>query len=314
MLKAIEEINTDIKKDIIIDQIMKSKGVYLLVSNPKVGKSMFALQLANSVLNGNPLFGLKVNASPVLYINTEEDGGQLVERSRLMNLDNKKRSLFVIDRNDNLTINWRDLEYNIKEFAEDEHGKLIIVDMLKDIKFSQEYDINSYQDISQKVIPEVRKYSDKYNVTILLIHHLNKQGKTLGSVGLNASVQGVIELHENKTDRNYLKLTTINRDFASLELDLKRNQDQSLSVCNTEEDEIPFELIQFIKYASKQREFDFICSDIVNSANIMMSPRRFGRLLNKCSKLLESEGVYITNNRSAEGRYYHCKFVEPEQE
>ena len=56
MLKLIEQ-DISIKKDIIINNIMKSKGVYLLVSNPKVGKSMLALQLSCSVINGTPFLG-----------------------------------------------------------------------------------------------------------------------------------------------------------------------------------------------------------------------------------------------------------------
>lgn len=53
-MKAFEELKETTKKDIIIDGIMMSKGVYLLVSNPEVGKSMFALQLFNSSINGKP--------------------------------------------------------------------------------------------------------------------------------------------------------------------------------------------------------------------------------------------------------------------
>ena len=62
---------------------MRSKGVYLLVSQPKVGKSMLALQLADSITNGKPFLGHKVIASPVLYISTESDFGQLQERLKI---------------------------------------------------------------------------------------------------------------------------------------------------------------------------------------------------------------------------------------
>ena len=80
MLKKIEDQDSSIKKDIIINGIMRSKGVYLLVSQPKVGKSMLALQLADSITNGKPFLGHKVIASPVLYISTESDFGQLQDR------------------------------------------------------------------------------------------------------------------------------------------------------------------------------------------------------------------------------------------
>ena len=41
-----------IKKDFIVDNLMKSKGLYCLVARPKVGKSLLALQLANSIATG----------------------------------------------------------------------------------------------------------------------------------------------------------------------------------------------------------------------------------------------------------------------
>lgn len=65
-MKAFEELKETTKKDIIIDEIMKFKGVYLLVSNPKVGKSMLALQLSYSIINGTPFLGYKVNLLPIL--------------------------------------------------------------------------------------------------------------------------------------------------------------------------------------------------------------------------------------------------------
>lgn len=98
MLKPIEKVDTSIKKDIIINNIMKSKGVYLLVSNPKVGKSMLALQLSCSVINGTPFLGQKVNHSPILYVTTESDAGQLKERLEFLELSAKNDSLFIIDR------------------------------------------------------------------------------------------------------------------------------------------------------------------------------------------------------------------------
>lgn len=51
-MKQINELNKSIKKDIIVENLMISNGVYLLVSHPKVGKSMFAQQLAFSLTTG----------------------------------------------------------------------------------------------------------------------------------------------------------------------------------------------------------------------------------------------------------------------
>ncbi|MCI8347632.1 MAG: site-specific integrase [Bacilli bacterium] len=44
------------------------------------------------------------------------------------------------------------MELDIKTFVEEHNGKLIILDMLKDIDFGVQYDINNYQDVSQQVL------------------------------------------------------------------------------------------------------------------------------------------------------------------
>ena len=59
-MKAFEELKETKKKDIIIDGIMSSKSVYLLVSKHKVGKSLFALQLANSIANKKAFLGCDI--------------------------------------------------------------------------------------------------------------------------------------------------------------------------------------------------------------------------------------------------------------
>ena len=61
----IEQLNIDIKKDNIIEGIMKSNGLYCLVAEPKVGKSFLALQIANSLTNNKEFLGFKVN--PLLF-------------------------------------------------------------------------------------------------------------------------------------------------------------------------------------------------------------------------------------------------------
>ena len=136
-MKAYEDLKESTKKDIIIDGLMRSKGVYLLVSNPKVGKSMLALQLSCSVINGTPFLGYKVNLSPVLYVTTESDKIQLKERLEFMELSSKKDSLFIIDRQNKANISLNDLEYDIKTFAEEYNGKLILICLKKILQMYQ---------------------------------------------------------------------------------------------------------------------------------------------------------------------------------
>ncbi len=85
-MKPIEELNIAIKKDNIIDGIMKSNGLYCLVAEPKVGKSFLALQLANSLVNNKQFLGFNTNPTSVLYVSTEISELQLKERLEITDI------------------------------------------------------------------------------------------------------------------------------------------------------------------------------------------------------------------------------------
>jgi len=311
-MKALEEIDINIKKDNIIDNIMKSKGLYCLVSNAKVGKSMLALQLSNSLVYGKQFLGHNTMSSPVLYISTESDSGQIMERIKTLGLTFPNDSFFIIDRNGKGKISIFDFEVDLLEFSKYKNGKFIIIDMLKDTDLGIEYDINSYQDVGQKLLPKLRSICEKYDVTILFTHHLNKRGTILGSTAFDAVVDGKLTLIENKNDKSLVRLNIINRDFPELNIQLKKSNNQIFNVINSIEDEdIDFNLIQLIKYASNHKDFEFTCTDIINKLNLITTPKRFGRLLNSNLDLLKKEGLIITKDRQSNSRNYIVHYEEP---
>ena len=138
-MKQLNEINKTIKKDIIVENLMISNGVYLLVSHPKVGKSMFAQQLAFSLTTGEDFLGLKVKPSHVLYVTTEGDLNQLDMRYNLMNLHPVIDKLHIVDHDDTPDFYIRDIECDIHQLASDGQKLFVIMDMLKDIKFDKIY-------------------------------------------------------------------------------------------------------------------------------------------------------------------------------
>ncbi len=312
-MKLIEELDTSTKKDIIIEGLMRSKGVYLLVSKPKVGKSMLALQLSYCLTNGLPFLGHKVIPSPVLYISTESDFGQLQDRYKTLGLTPKKDSLFIIDRDGKPNIRIFDHECEIADFAGDRTtNKLVIIDMLKDMDLGISYDINDFQDVAQKLMPKLRELCEKYNLTILFTHHLNKRNETLGSTAFDACIDGKITLFETRNNHNHLIMKVINRDFPGFDINLKRNENQTFKISNpVEDDELDENLIFFIKYASLKKNFEFTSTEIINDARLKTTPLRFGRMISSNMDLLRKEGLHITKNRTSDKRNYHCVYEEP---
>ena len=313
-MKQLNEINKTIKKDIIVENLMISNGVYLLVSHPKVGKSMFAQQLAFSLTTGEDFLGFKVNPSHVLYITTEGDINQLNDRFKLMNLKPNVNKLHIIDIDDIPDFYIRDIERDIYELTFDKEPLFIIMDMFKDIKFDTSYDLNNYQEINDVVFRKLKELCKKYNSTLLVTHHLNKRDETMGSVGLNADVSGIMKLKESKNNYNKLTLDYKGRDLGRLELNLKRNENQTFSVIDENtNDETDYNLLLFIKYAVAKKDFDYTISDILSKTNILLTPTQLGGLIQRNLQLLEKEGLHITSKRTANERLWHCSYEEPSE-
>ena len=313
-MKQINELNKSIKKDIIVENLMISNGVYLLVSHPKVGKSMFAQQLAFSLTTGEDFLGFKVNPSHVLYITTEGDINQLQDRFKLMNLKPNLDKLHIIDIDDIPDFYIRDIERDIHELTFDKEPLFIIMDMFKDIKFDTSYDLNNYQEINDVVFRKLKELCRKYNSTLLVTHHLNKRNETMGSVGLNADVSGIMKLKESKNNYNKLTLDYKCRDLGRLELNLKRNENQTFSVIDENtDDETDYNLLLFIKYAVAKKDFDYTISDILSKTNILLTPTQLGGLIQRNLQLFEKEGLHITSKRTANERLWHCSYEEPSE-
>ena len=313
-MKQINEINKSIKKDIIVENLMISNGVYLLVSHPKVAKSMFAQQLAFSLTTGEDFLGFKVNPSHVLYITTEGDINQLNDRFKLMNLKPNVNKLHIIDIDDIPDFYIRDIERDIYELTFDKEPLFIIMDIFKDIKFDTSYDLNNYQEINDVVFRKLKELCRKYNSTLLVTHHLNKRDETMGSVGLNVYVSGIIKLKESKNNYNKLTLDYKGRDLGRLQLNLKRNDNQTFSVIDENtNDETDYNLLLFIKYAVAKKDFDYTISDILSKTNILLTPTQLGGLIQRNLSLLEKEGLHITSKRTANERLWHCSYEEPSE-
>ncbi len=306
----IEQINIDIKKDNIIEGIMKSNGLYCLVAEPKVGKSFLALQIANSLTNNKEFLGFKVNPTPVLYISTELSSLQLKERLNITGYEFSHNSFFFLEKDSEHRLCLTDdLQLELKEFSEKYNGKFVIVDIMCGIDYGYELDINNYSDVMKKMFDKYRELSKKYNLTFLLVHHLNKEGKTLGSTGIDGNMNGILTLINNKDNTYTLKI--VNRDFEEQSLNLIKNDKLIFEVMKEDNTELDFNLSAFMRYVIKKKEIIFTPAEIVAELNLLITPSRFGRLLNSNIKRLEQEGIYVELNRTATSRNYKAKFIEP---
>lgn len=315
-MKTISEMRKDsTKKDFIVDNLMKSNGLYCLVARPKVGKSLLALELANSIATGTTFLGFKTNSSPILYISTEMDSGQLLDRIDKMNLNFNDNNFLLIEQNPNeRKLNLMDLQLQFQDFASEYNGRFVIVDMFSGIDLNGGYDLNNYQDIGQVVIPKFRELCKKYNFTILLVHHLNKNNTSLGSTAIDGSVDGKITLKQDPNIKNKIFLNYESRDYEGLDLVLKRDNNLRFQLSEVESEDLNYNILTFLNYAIKQKDFTFNASDITSKLNLQITPSAFGKLLNSNIDNLEKEGLHIEQRRTSTERIYTAKYEEPTYE
>lgn len=315
-MKTIKDFEEkDIKKDFIVDGLMKSNGIYCLLARPKVGKSFLALQLAKCIATKKEFLGMKTNFSPVLYISTEMDFSQLKSRVLQMECDFDETNFFFKEQEKGeRKLNLMDLQYDLQTFANVYNGKFIIIDMMCGVDLNQGFDLNNYQDIGQYVIPTYRELCIQYGFTILLIHHLNKKNTSLGSTAIDGGVDGKIILIEDNNIKNKFKFKYESRDYIGLELTLKRNSNMELEVSQMEYEDLNYNLTLFLNYAIKKKEFNFTVSDITSELKLNITPTVFGRLLQSNLETLKKEGLTIEMKRTANQRLYSAKYEEPNME
>lgn len=315
-MKTISEMRKEAtKKDFIVDNLMKSNGLYCLVARPKVGKSLLALQLANSIATGTTFLGFRTSPSPVLYISTEMNSTQIIDRIDKMDLNFNDENFVMIEQNPSeRKLNLMDLQIQFQDFANEYNGKFVVIDMFSGIDLNNGYDLNNYQDMGQVVIPKFRELCKKYNFTILLVHHLNKNNTSLGSTAIDGSVDGKITLKQDSNLKNKIIFNYESRDYEGLDLVLKRNNNLLFELSEVESDDLNYNILAFLNYAIKQKDFSFTASEITSKLNLQITPSAFGKLLNNNIDNLKKEGLHIEQKRTATERIYIANYEEPTYE
>ena len=257
------------------------------------------------MINNKQFLGFNTNPTSVLYVSTEISELQLKERLEITGYTFKPNLFFFVQKDEQHKLCIRnDLLLDLKEFSEDYNGRFVIIDIMCGIDYGYETDINNYSDVMKNMFDKYRELAKKYNLTFLLIHHLNKEGKTLGNTGIDGNMNGILTLINNKDTTYTLKI--INRDFEEQNLNLIRNDKLEFEIINEDNTELDFNLSAFMRYVINK----FTPAKIVAELNLLIPPSRLGRLLNSNIKRLEQEGIYVELNRTATSRNYKAKFID----
>ncbi|MDE5771024.1 MAG: helicase RepA family protein [Ruminococcus sp.] len=200
-------------------------GTYLFVGSPKVGKSFMMAQIAYHVSSGKPMWNNAVRKGTVLYLALEDDYRRLQERLyRMFGTETTSNLFFSVASN---SLNGGLIE-QLDGFIHEHHNtSLIIIDTLQKIRES-EGDTYSYSH-DYDIIAQLKAFSDKNNICLLLVHHTRKQkaddnfDTISGTNGLLGAADGAFVMYKSKRTDTDASIEISGRDQPDRKILIKRN-------------------------------------------------------------------------------------------
>ena len=147
-------------------------GLALFAGPSKAGKSWLTLWLCLQVAQGKPMWGREIEPHTVLYLSLEDTFNRL--QKRLLQLVGSEEAPERLVMQTECSSIGQGLEEQLVSFIyQHPDTGLIVIDTLQKVRSSDQN--NSMYASDYKEISALKALADKYNVCILLIHHLRKQ-------------------------------------------------------------------------------------------------------------------------------------------
>lgn len=209
-----------------------AEGLTIIAAEPKLGKSVLALNLALSVTTGRDFLGQPTEIGDVLYLQLEDTKRRTKQRGQRMGYteytthEAAKRLTIVTQAPRQHEGGTLYIEDWISRHPE---ARLIIIDTLQ--KFRKPVGNKQMYEADYECISQLHDLAVKHNVSIIIIHHTKKQEETniqnmiSGSQGIAGSVDGILLLYRpSKVVRDQAILLRRGRDIDDAEFLIQRNR------------------------------------------------------------------------------------------
>lgn len=226
-----------------VDKILP-QGVALLAGSPKAGKSFVTLEMAVGVATGGKcLSELDCTQGDVLYVGLEDSERRLKDRIHLMmegEIPDLSRIEFqTIDSGwigGNTGMEW------MEEWAtEVEDPRLIVIDTLRKAEPDLDEARNQYI-VEQEVMLRYKRFADRHNLTVLLVHHNNKTAddgdwlnRLSGTKGLTGGADTLLYIDYKRGEREgFLRIE--GRDVVADDLPIHKPRGRPFWIATTAPD------------------------------------------------------------------------------
>ena len=298
---------------------MREGSVNVLVAAQSSGKSQLALGLVKEMLKsqrGQAYLERGVRPCRILYLSTEMNRDIIAERLAEIGVDGRmagaRNRFFVYDKELTMEV----VEREVSECNPD----LVIIDIMGGLFIGEGLEINSY-DAFNTIVPKLRRLGK----TFLLIHHLNKQGKAMGSVGSLSAMDTRMEMTVTEHGGEegdyviYQHLHVYGKEVAEQHIDVAfryPNFEIATSESDMEEIDKPLsKLMQSVVLSEEGLEgtYQQIAAKCQLLERYQFNPKRLGSLLRMNADVLRKNQIFYETKKI--GGVYKLKiWYDPTEE
>ena len=287
------------------------QGLAIIGGSPKVGKSWLMLDWCVRIAKGEKIWNFPVTQGTTLYVSLEDTASRLQER--LLSVTDEAPNVFFT------TFSFKigeGLEEQIKNFvAEHPDTVLIVIDTFQMIRNTGS-EVSYASDYNE--VEVIKKLAEELKITILLVHHLRKQGDRdpfnmlSGTNGLAGGVDTMFVLDKSKRCSTNATLYCSGRDIEDREIELSFDKDSCTwnSVSDSSDNPemlLPDDIYQLIEFMKDISFFSGSNADFVERYNQFtgreIKANSLKRMMNHWKTELNESGV-IFRSRQSNGKKY----------
>lgn len=296
------------------------QGLYILGGAPKIGKSWLVLDWCIRIAKGKPIWDMDTTQGTTLYLCLEDTLQRVQHRVYCMSEEATPNAYFATA----VGTLADDLEEQISSFLLSHPDTVLVVvdtfQMVRGNTNDPSYG-SDYQDMQR-----LKRIADKYGITILLVHHLRKQGdrdpvnRLSGTTGISGAVDAVFVLDKKERSQNTALLVCTGRDIEYRELELRFSKERCVwdlvsDSAEHPEQLLPPELNAFLGYMKEVRFYSGGNTELSETFNMFsgsnIEPKRLKQLMNCSKEALRELGLTFRSYRSNGQRLVEVRYVEP---
>ena len=296
------------------------QGLSILGGAPKIGKSWMMLDLCIRVAKGESLWGMETKQGTTLYLCLEDTLRRIQYRLNCITEEVPAAAYFTTASGTLAD----DLEAQILQFIRQHPDTVLVVidtfQMIRSNSNEPSYG-GDYEEIQK-----LKRIADSQRISLLLVHHLRKQGdrdpvnKLSGTTGITGAVDCVFVLDKSRRREDAATLICTGRDIEHRELELRFSKDEfvwSLMADSAKESmgTLPKDMVAFVEFMKQIQTYSGTNTNLAEQfsahSGLPATPKGLKQRMNKWSYRLEDLGVTFYSHETKQGKLVEVWYKAP---